>query len=635
MFASIPINCCPPAHRTVIVGISVPPVFIGIVIFFFGILLYGFIRLQVTKKDFYIQKSLNNSVRKVTTLPVRGLIKDSQNRILVDNNASFYVAIIPKVISDSTINHLSLLLNLTTKEINEITKKQYGFRPVKIAHDVKYETIIYLEENRMNYPGVITSLEPKRFYRETIYSPHIFGSLGEVSPSESKKSVVYDQGDIVGKTALEKNYDLDLRGSKGADYYRVDASGRELSMLDTTRNIHPQHGSDLHLYLDYSMQQFAESLMVDHRGSLVALDTRNGGVIALVSKPDYDPRYLAGKINPEVWGKLLNDESHPLYSRSIQSVYPPGSTYKIVAAIAALEENIVTPHWKVTCPGYFRLGRKTIKCWNAAGHGVVDMYGAIKGSCNVYFYKLGLKIGLDLWEKYSRLFAFGKRTNIDLPNESKGLVPSEMFFNKRFGINGWTKGNLANLAIGQGELLVTPLQLAQFAMMIANKGVYYQPHLLNYLVSHTTGSKTPFPSNTKYITGLSDVNYDIVREAMRQVVDGGTGWSGKVPGIEMAGKTGSAQNPHGDSHAWFMAFAPFKLPEVSIAVIVENGGGGGAVAAPIVRKFLEKYFYNKLIPRPAPKKEEIIIDTLIAPIDMNNFEPLEIISVPSSEIDEN
>jgi len=609
-------------------------ILIGVMLFFFAILVYGFIGLQVTKKDFYTQKSMDNSVRKVTTLPVRGLIKDSKNRILVDNNASFYVAVIPKVISDSTILELSGLLNSDIKEIKEIIKKQYGFRPVKIAHDVKYETIIFLEENRLHFPGVITSLEPKRFYRDAVYSPHIFGSLGEVSPEESNNSNVYDHGDIVGKTALEKNYDLDLRGSKGADYYRVDASGRELGLLNTDRNISALHGSDIHLYLDYEMQQFAESLMVDHRGSLVALDTRNGGVLAIVSKPDYDPRHLSGKIDPEVWNKLLTDESHPLYSRSIQSVYPPGSTYKIIAAIAALEENIITPAWKVTCPGYFKLGRKTIRCWNAAGHGTVDMYGAIKGSCNVYFYQLGLKIGLDLWAKYSKLFAFGKPTDIDLPNESKGLVPTEAFFNKRYGTNGWTKGNLANLAIGQGELLVTPLQLAQFTMIIANKGVYYKPHLLNYMVSQGSGAKTQFPANAQYITGISDVNYDIVREAMRQVVAGGTGWTGKVQGIEMAGKTGSAQNPHGETHAWFMTFAPYTLPEVSIAVIVENGGGGGAVAAPIARKFLEKYFYNKLIPRPAPKQESQI-DTLVAPIDMNNFEPIEIFRDPTLEIDEN
>ncbi len=610
-------------------------IFTGVMFLFFGILIYGFFGLQVANTEFYTQKSLANSVRKVTTLPVRGLIKDSKDRILVDNNASFYVAVIPKVISDSTTKKLATLLNLSLEGVQRTLKKQYGFRPIKIAHDVKYPAIIFLEENRLQFPGVLTSLEPKRFYRENIYSPHIFGSLGEVSPTEAKKNSIYEQGDIVGKTALEKKYDLDLRGSKGVDYNRVDASGRELGILNIDRNVKPQHGNDLHLYLDYSMQQFAESLMVGHRGSLVALDTRNGGVLALVSKPDYDPRALAGRIDPDVWNKLLSDDSHPLYSRSIQSVYPPGSTYKIVAAIAALEENIVTPEWEVFCPGYFKLGRRTIKCWNAAGHGTVDMYGAIKGSCNVYFYQLGLKIGIDIWSKYSQLFAFGRPTGIDLPNESKGLVPTKAYFNKRFGENGWTRGNLANLAIGQGELLVTPLQLAQFAMIIANKGVYYKPHLLNYMTNYSSNSKTYFPTNAQYVTGLSDANYDVVREAMRQVVAGGTGWGGKVPGIEMAGKTGSAQNPHGDSHAWFMTFAPFSLPEVAMAVIVENGGGGGAVAAPIARKFLEKYFFNRLIPRYVPKKEEPMADTLITPIDILNISPIEIFDTPPSEIDEN
>ncbi|MCB0281969.1 MAG: penicillin-binding protein 2 [Calditrichaeota bacterium] len=594
------------------------------ILLFFVILAYGFARLQVIKKDFYTQKSLDNSVRRVTTLPVRGLIKDSKDRILVDNNASFTVAVIPKVVSDSVLIKVAKLLDTDLQKIRETIRKEYGFRPVKIAHDVPYETIIYLEENRLSYPGIITSLEPKRFYREGVYSPHIFGSLGEVTPEEQSKNPQYDQGDIVGKTALEKKYDSDLRGSKGAEYVRVDASGRELGYFNVDRNVEPVHGSDLHLYFDYGLQQFAESLMVDYQGSLVALDTRNGGVIALVSKPDYDPRLLTGKIDPDEWNQLLTDETHPLYSRSIQSVYPPGSTYKIVAAIAALEENIIDPSWSIYCPGYFQLGRRTIHCWNVKGHGKVDLNGAIRGSCNVYFYQLGLKIGLDVWSKYSKMLAFGETTGIDLPNESKGLVPTESFFNKRYGKNGWTKGNLANLAIGQGELLVTPLQLAQFAMILANKGVYYKPHLLNYLYNHTTESRTYYPTDTRYVTGISDANYDIVREAMRSVVEGGTGWAGKVPGIEMAGKTGTAQNPHGDSHAWFMAFAPFDLPEIAISVIVENGGGGSVVAAPIARKFMEKYFYNKLIPRPVAKKTTPAHADSVAPINLENIFPIDI-----------
>lgn len=599
-------------------------VVIAFILLFFLVLIYGFARLQVSKKDFYAQKSMDNSVRRVTLLPVRGLIKDSKDRILVDNNASFTVAVVPKVVSDSVLARLAGLLDYDLTKMKEIIRKEYGFRPVKIVHDVEYDKIIYLEENRLSFPGVITSLEPKRYYRDGVYSPHIFGSLGEVTLDEQRKNPQFDQGDIVGKTALEKKYDSALRGSKGAEYIRVDASGREFGYFNTDRNINPVHGSDLHLYFDYELQQFAESLMVDYQGALVALDTRNGGVLAMATKPDYDPRLLTGKIDPDVWNKLLTDQTHPLYSRSIQSVYPPGSTYKIVAAIAALEENIITPEWEVNCPGYFRLGRRTIHCWNLKGHGTVDLNDAIKGSCNVYFYQLGLKIGLDVWSKYSKIFAFGQQTGIDLPNESKGLVPTENFFNKRYGKNGWTKGNLANLAIGQGELLVTPLQLAQFAMILANKGVYYKPHLLNYLYNHNTGSRTYFPTDTRYITGISDINYDIIRNAMRSVMEGGTGWTGKVPGIEMAGKTGTAQNPHGDSHAWFMAFAPFDLPEVAVAVIIENGGGGSAVAAPIARKFLEKYFYNKLIPRPVAKSTTAAHADSAAPINLENIFPIQI-----------
>ncbi len=606
----------------------------GVILFFFSILIYGFATLQVSKSDFYAKKSIDNSVRKITTLPVRGLIKDNKKQILVDNNAAYSVSMIPKVIADSTIQQVSELLNMDIVSIQEKLKKEYGFRPVNVAHDVPYQTVVYLEENRLQFPGVIISLEPKRFYHEGVFSPHLFGSLGEVTLAEQKRSKVYEQGDIIGKTALEKKYDLNMRGKKGISYVGVDAAGRELGDYDTDLNIAPEHGNDIHLYMDYSIQQFAESLMTDKLGSLVAIDTRNGGILAMVSKPDYDPRYLAGKIDSKIWNDLLSDQSHPLYSRSIQSVYPPGSTYKIVAAIAALEEKIVKPSWEVTCPGYFKLGRKTIKCWNEGGHGTVDMYEAIKGSCNVYFYNLGLKIGLNVWSKYSKLFAFGKRTNVDLPNESSGLVPTEKFFNSRYGKNGWTRGNLANLAIGQGELLVTPLQLAQFAMILANKGTYYSPHLIDYLYDHSSGDKIVSQQIEQTVEGISQENYDIITEAMRQVMDGGTGWFGKVKDIEMAGKTGTAQNPHGDSHAWFMTFAPFEEPQIAVAIIVENGGGGGAVAAPIARMFLEKYFYGKLLPRPVIKKEKASEVPIVEPINVDDALPIELYNPKDLILDE-
>ncbi len=603
-------------------------VFIGVLLLFFAILLYGFTRLQLLRHEFYTQRSLDNSVRKITVLPVRGLIKDNQGRILVDNRASFSVAVVPKVITDSTLFQLVDILNVDEQEVRAEMRKQFGFRPVIVERDIDYDTVIYLEEHRLEFPGVYTIPESKRYYHEGVNSPHVFGALGEVSLEEQQKQERYESGDMVGKYALERYYDLQLRGFKGARYVRVDAAGRDLGAFDEKRDISSIHGKDINLFMDYNLQQFAESLMVDHRGALVALDARNGGVIALVSKPDYDPRLLTGKIDEETWQKLMNDERHPLYSRSIQSVYPPGSTYKIVAAIAALEEKIVTPSWSVTCPGYFRIGRKVVNCWKAEGHGTVDMLAAIKGSCNVYFYQLGLEIGLDTWAQYSKKFGFGDYTGIDLPNESRGLVPTRSFFDKRYGVNGWTRGNLANLAIGQGELLVTPLQLAQFTMMLANKGVFYEPHIVDYVYDYDSGEKKYVSGPPKNVQGVSEKTYEIVRDGMRRVMEGGTGWAGKVWGLDMAGKTGTAQNPHGDSHAWFMTFAPYDLPEIAVAIIIENGGGGGAVAAPIARKFMEKYFGDRIEPRPVARKKETLaempIDSIIAPLNLESVRPINI-----------
>lgn len=597
-----------------------------VLILFFLFILSGFIRLQVTHKNIYVQKSINNSIRKIEIYPVRGLIRDINGTILVDNRPSFAAAVIPKVISDSTILELSRLFNIAAENIKKKIRKDYGFRPVIIARDISHKQLAFLEENRLSFPGIVPIVESKRYYPEGIRSPHIFGRVGEVTPKEQLFDPNLKTGDLTGKSGLEKGYNSELKGTKGVTYSRVDAYGKEIGMYDINRNVPPVHGSDLYLCLDYKLQKFAESLFEGKRGALVAIDTRNGGILALVSKPDYNPADLSGKIDPEIWNQLLHDENHPLFSRAIQSTYPPGSTYKLVAAIAALQEGIITPQWTAFCPGWFKLGRKTIHCWNAAGHGRVNLKQAIKGSCNVFFYQLGLKIGLNIWEKYSRMFGFGSRTGIDIPNENKGLVPSTGYFNKRFGVNGWTRGNLANLAIGQGELLTTPLQIAQFAMILANKGVYHKPHLVDHIYQYSTKKDIDFPAPTKYVNGVSDSIYHFVREGMHEVVNGGTGWRAKVPGIDMAGKTGSAQNPHGETHAWFMGFAPYDIPEVAISVIVENGGGGGAVAAPIARKFLEMYFYGEIIPRPVIHKDSIKTDTqqpLLIP-DFNILQPLPI-----------
>ena len=585
-------------------------IFNAVVLFTFVMLAYGFFNIQIASRDKYYRIALENSVRELTQYPVRGTIRDRTGRILVDNRPAFMVSVIPRQFSPETRMSLSSLLQLPVENFKEKIKERNSFRPAIIQHDVDYQTLINLEEERYNLPGVLVEAESKRFYPAGVYSPHIFGYVGEVSPKEAQTRKDVEPGELIGKSGLEFSYDANLRGVKGVTFVGVDAEGRDLGMIDSKRNIESIPGMDIYLTLDYSFQQFAESLMVDKQGAIIALDPRNGKILAFVSKPDFDPRNMTGKILPEVWNELQNNPAHPLFNRVTQSTYPPGSTYKLVAAIAALQENIISPEWSAYCPGYFRLGNKVIKCWNAKGHGRISLPQAIRGSCNVYFYQLGLKIGLDVWSKYSQKFFFGQTTGTDLPNETKGLVPTVEFFNKRYGRIGWTKGNLANLAIGQGELLVTPLQMAQFAMILANKGTAYTPHITDYIYDKVNNTRIYFPTKTNHVEGISDQTYDFIRTAMFNVVNGGTGGRGAVRGIQVAGKTGTAQNPHGDDHAWFISFAPLENPTIAIAVLIENGGSGGAIAAPIAGLCLEKFFYNQILPRVAAVKDTTRGDSL-------------------------
>ena len=587
-------------------------IFNTFVLLAFILLSYGFFNIQIASREKYNRIATENSVRELTQYPVRGTIRDRTGRILVDNRPSFMVSAIPRQFSNVTRVSLSELLDMPLPSIDEKIKIRNSFRPVIIEHDVNYQTLIRLEEDRFDLPGVLVEVESKRFYPPGVYSPHIFGYVGEVSPREAQSRSDFEPGEMIGKSGLELVYDKNLRGVKGVNFVGVDAEGRDLGMINSERNIESIPGMDIFLTLDYSFQQFAESLMVDKRGAIIAIDPRNGKILAFVSKPDFDPRDMAGKISPQVWNQLQSDPAHPLFNRVTQSTYPPGSTYKLVAAIAALQENIITPEWSAYCPGYFRLGNKVIKCWNGKGHGRISLPQAIRGSCNVYFYQLGLKIGLDVWAKYSQKFFFGRTTGIDLPNETKGLVPTVEYFNKRYGRIGWTKGNLANLAIGQGELLTTPLQMAQFAMILANKGTSYTPHITDYLYDKVNSTRIYFPTKANHVEGISDKTFEFIRTAMFNVVNGGTGGQAAVRGIQVAGKTGTAQNPHGEDHAWFITFAPLNNPVIAMAVLIENGGSGGAIAAPIAGLCLEKFFYNQILPRVYAAKNTVKSDSLDA-----------------------
>lgn len=570
------------------------------VIILFMILIARFFYLQIYKQEQYFKASERNRIREVTVEPNRGLMFDRNGEVLVDNYPSYSAYAIPFEVrrADSVLNLAGRILDMTPAEIRSIIARERSgqFTPVKLKRQIDFKTISLIEEQRLELPGILYQNEPRRYYPSGIRAPHLFGYLGEVTKNELNQPEYknFRLGDIVGKKGLERYYDSELRGLRGYQYVEVDAYGREIKALKDKPEILPVPGRNLHLTIDAPLQRMLEARMDSLQGGAVVVDCHTGGVLALVSKPDFDPEIFTKPVPIEVWRSLVNDPRKPLYDRMVQSLYPPGSTYKLVLVAAALETGSIKPNWKAFCPGYTWMGRRRFDCWNINGHGESDLFQAIEQSCNVYFYKLGLKVGLDHWAHFSRIFLFDKPTGIDLINERAGLVPDRAYLDRQFGKDQWPKGLIFNLAIGQGDLLVSPLQMARLAMIIANEGVYRQFHILNYLEDPLTKTKKPAQVDSVRIVGVSAETFKIIKQGMYRVCNGdrGTGRAANYRDITVAGKTGTAQNPHGDDHAWFIGFAPFEAPQIAFCIFVENGGSGGRNAAPIAREIIKNYFFR-------------------------------------------
>ncbi|MGB5873614.1 MAG: penicillin-binding protein 2 [Bacteroidota bacterium] len=566
-----------------------------VVLLMFLLFLGRLYQLQLIYRDEYGRKSKENIVRVVSTEPVRGYLYDRTGTRVVDNRPAFTVTIMPFEFDRESAPRLAALLSLDLEVLHERLEKgeMYSrFAPVKIKRDVDFRSLSALAEQRDRFPGVGYQSESKRFYPTRARATHILGYTKEISEQQLQLlGKDYVQGDVVGSTGLEALYEKALRGKKGHRYSTVNAYGQVIGRFDDGNlDVLPKEGKDLILTMDFGLQAVAESLMTDHRGALVALDPRDGGILALVSMPDYDLSLFSGVTPPGVWKKLDSDTAAPLFNRATMSRYPPGSTYKMVLALAALDNHIVSPSWRVNCTGVFYVGRKPFSDLHI--HGSVNMIEAIQKSCNVYFYELMMKTGLDHWHATGKVFGFGQRTGIDLYEENTGLLPSTAYMNGRYGEKGWTRGYLPSLAIGQGELGVTPLQVACYAMAIANRGLYHQPHAVQAIIDRAISREDRISYETRALDIRPEL-WDPLREGMRRVVEepGGTGGLARIAGIPSAGKTGTAQNPHGPDHAWFMGFAPLEEPEIAIAVLVENAGFGGTQAAPIAGACMEHYLH--------------------------------------------
>ncbi|MGD1046107.1 MAG: penicillin-binding protein 2 [Bacteroidota bacterium] len=569
-----------------------------VIVLAFGFLLLRLYQLQLLYHTEFGKKSDENSVRTIIKEPVRGYIFDRNGRLVVDVGPAYSITVTPASFDTSTLSFLSSLLQMEPSVIQERLNRgriYSRFSPVRVKRDVDFKTLAAVEENLYQLPGVTYEIESKRIYPFNVRAPHLLGYCKEITDAQlAKVGSAYQQGDIIGSSGLEASYETFLRGEKGFEFISVNSKGQLLGPLEEgRRDIPSKEGFDLNLSVDFGLQMLAESLMINYRGALVAIDPNDGGVLAMVSKPDFDPSVFSGVTSVEVWNQLNNDPDKSLFNRATMTRYPPGSTFKMLIASAALEEGIIDEHFRITCNGAFRFGNKTFKDLHV--HGSMNVVEAIQHSCNVFFYQLILKIGLDNLYKYGKRFGFGQPTGFDIGEETAGILPSTEYYNRVYGKGKWTQGYLVSLGVGQGEVGVSPMQMARYAALLANGGTLLQPHAVNSIRNKRTNSLDIIDHKESSV-GIDSSVMRLIREGMRRVVEapGGTGGMARIRGIISGGKTGTAENPHGADHAWYIGFAPFDHPKIAIAVMLENAGFGGAKAAPIAGKVMQKYIFGEL-----------------------------------------
>lgn len=569
-----------------------------------GILFARLIQLQLIYHQEFGKKSEENAIRMVVKEPIRGYVFDRNGKLVVDVGPAYNITVTPAEFRDESLPLLSSLVNVPVPSLQSLIQrgKQFSrFSQVRIVRDVDFTTLSSIEEHRALLPGVSVQVESKREYRNSFNASHLLGYVKEITDQQLKRSGdYYQQGDMIGSSGIEASYELFLRGQKGFEFISVNAYGQIIGKLhDGNDDIPPREGFDLILSMDAGIQALAESLMTagNHRGAIVALDPEDGGIIALVSKPDYSPSMFSGYTRREDWLALANDTVKPLFNRATLTRYPPGSTFKMVLAAAALEQGIIDEHTVFNCPGIFYLGRHPYRDLHV--HGNVNVVEAIKKSCNVFFYKLMLKTDFNSWSEMGDRFGFGKPTGIDIGEETAGLLPSPQVYDRLYGPGRWTQGYTISLAIGQGELGVSPLQMAVYAAALANGGTLHQPHAVRAVYNKVT-RKAEMIQHANRPLNISAQTMQLIREGLRQVVQepGGTGGTARIPGIESAGKTGTAQNPHGEDHAWYIGFAPFEKPTIAVVVMLENAGFGGSKAAPLAKQIIQRY-----VAQPAPQMQ--------------------------------
>ncbi len=596
------------ARRWIALGV------VGAIVLFLGT---GLIRLQVIQHAELAERSENNRVRVVPIPPRRGYFYDREGRLVVSNRPSYTLAVIPAESSRETIPRVADLIGLDTAAVRERIRKNLisRYQPSQVKVDLPFGAVAQLEEQAELYPGVSYILDRVREYPADLRVESFIGYVDEVDRREldTLDGERYHLGSMIGKKGLERSYDRTVRGREGTEFIEVYASGQVLGPYTERPSTPPEPGNDLELSIDIDVQRTAAQALQEFCcGAVVAMEPSTGDVLAMVSYPGYDPNIFSSVVSDSLWQALTSDSTHPLLNRPLNGQYAPGSTTKLITIGAGLEEGIIIPSSVYEpCYGGMQFGNRYFRCWYAPGHGTLDAIGAIEHSCNVYMYQLGLQLGIDKLADYFDRCGFGVPTGIDIAGESRGNVPNSAYYNKRYGERQWTRALVLNNAIGQGEILTTPLQLASFYCGLANGGVVNEPRLVRATIDHRTGRPTPMPIDSSYSLPFSDQTLDYLIESLARVVEGeeGTARSLKNDYYRIGGKTGTAQNPHGDPHSWFVGLAPVDDPQIVVAVIVENAGHGSEVAAPIAADVIQSYLFKQFNIVPEPELSLTVDDT--------------------------
>lgn len=566
-----------------------------LIIICFAVLIVNLWYLQIIKGQEYEQRAINNCIRSLVEEAPRGEIFDKNGNLLITNRPAVNFTVIPAEIEDYNIVSRQLSSIMLLEESYLINKfeqlKQRPFQAQTVVRDLEKEQIIAVEEQKYKFKGTLLTVQPERKYLYQDLAAHLLGYVNEISEEELQSSNYQhlSGGDIVGKSGIEKYYDAYLRGTKGSKEVEVDALGREVLTL---KSVEPIAGNDIYLTIDSKLQLYIQELMAGLKGTAIITEANSGKILAMVSQPGYDPNLFTQQISIEQWQGIVHSKDNILCNRSIQGVYPPGSVFKLITAIAALEEGAVGLNDRIYCPGSFKLGDSTFKCWRETGHGNQSFLDAISNSCNVFFYNMGQRLGIDKLNHYATMFGLGEKTDIDLPGELTGLVPSQEWKRRTFN-QVWFPGDNINLAIGQGYLLTTPFQIHNMLCIITNDGNVYRQYHVDRIVSQSGDVIKRYEPEIIRKVNVSADTFRVVKEGMKKVVEEGTGFNARIEGLSLAGKTGTAQNPQGENHGWFVGFAPFQNPEICITVFVEHGGDGSQSAAPIAGEIIKYYFLQK------------------------------------------